>query len=155
MCKTLKELALMECKITDIMKIDDEQYKKCQDSLVQALVRDKDPLGTEIMELEGHNCCLKSYRIAERSQIRRGISNGDLCWCACDNYEEKKECVRNCRMLMGVIIDRAEKDEHCKIMARLLDDLRIEDVIQIPNLTKNICDKNVTIKQLIYGASEN
>ena len=151
MCETLKEIALMECRITDLMKMDDEQYKKCQDSLIQILVRKNDPIGKEIIELEGHKCALKSYRIAENSQIRRGISKGELCWCSCDNYEEKKECICNCRMLMGVIIERAEKNEHCKIMARLLDDLKIEDVMQIPYLTKNICDKNVTIKQALKG----
>lgn len=151
MCKTLKEIALMENKISNIMKLNEEDYKKCQTTLIKALVESKDPIGMEIKEMEGHTCAMKSYRISKNSQIRRGISRGEQCWCACDNYEDKKECVCNCRMIMGVIIERAEKNAQSEIIARLLDDLRIEDIIQIPDLTKNTCDKDITIKQAIIG----
>ena len=62
MCKTLKEMALMETKITDIMKLDDKQYSRCQKTLIEALIRSEDPLGIEIHEMEGHMCNLKSYK---------------------------------------------------------------------------------------------
>lgn len=149
MCKTLKEMALMKTKITDIMKLEDKQYSRCQKTLIESLIRSEDPLGIEIHEMEGHMCNLKSYKFSTKHEIRRGISRGNQCWCSCDNDEENKECICNCKMLMGVIIERTEKNAQSKIMARLLDHLKLQDVIPIPDLTKGTLDKEITVKEAL------
>ena len=52
-------------------------------------------------------------------------------------------------MLMGVIIERTEKNAQSKIMAKLLDDLKLQDAIQIPDLTKGTLDKEITVKEAL------
>ena len=50
---------------------------------------------------------------------------------------------------MGVIIERTEKNAQSKIMAKLLDDLKLQDAIQIPDLTKGTLDKEITVKEAL------
>ena len=149
-CHTLKERAIMKCRISDLLRMDDEEMKRNVSTVKNLLYFNGDYLGDEIINENSHTCNLKSYRVKGQSQvIRRSITKKSQCWCTCSNYEKGGKCSCNCGMIFNVIMERTEKDEFTKIQARLLDSLRLQEVMMIPDLTANSLDPMITLEDAL------
>ena len=149
-CHTLKELAIMKCKIKDLMHMDDKEMAKNVNTVKNLLYYNGDFIGDEIINENSHTCNLKAYRVTGQPQmIRRSITKKSQCWCSCSNYEKGGKCSCNCGMIFGVILERTEKDEFTKIQARLLDNLNLMDVMMIPDLTAGTLSKDITLEDAL------
>ena len=103
----------------------------------------------EIAKEDMHICQLRSYYIENSNMgIRRGISKGSQCWCACSNYMEDDECGCECGMLFSLVIERTEKRANTRILARMLDHLTITECAMLPDFTKGKLARNTMLEDV-------
>ena len=152
MMKSLKLMALMNCKISDVHKLDDNELEKCNKTIKSWLMNTDDGLGKELKRQKNHTCRLKKYEIKNAYPgATRKIELGTQCWCFCENFEIGGDCQCRCGMIFDVMLERAEKEAQTKIIARMLDHLTIAEVSMIPDLTKGMASDTVTIKEALEG----
>ena len=150
MMKTLKELALLECKIGDIMRLDQKNRDKCSKTLIKLLISDQYSLGIELEKNKNHTCSIKGYSYTHSNiELRRSISKASQCWCACDNVGTNKPCMCNCNMLFGAIIEIAEKEADARIKACMMDHLKIEEVMMLPDFMIGNASNQTTVKEAL------
>ena len=77
MCKPLKEIALMKCEISDVLRSEDKQLAKSNETLIKMLKARDDGIGKELTNEEDHTCRLKAYEVKTNApDIKRSISKG-------------------------------------------------------------------------------
>lgn len=157
MCKPLKEIALMKCRISDVLHLDEKNLTESNETLKTILKQTDDGIGKELVNEDNHTCRMNAYEVKmDIPNIKRSISKGTKCWCSCDNHEQirkisnkNKNCMCNCGMLFNLIIERREKDAQSKILAGLIDHLCLSDVLMIPDLTKGTTHAFITVEDAL------